>query len=299
MTLVLFAARYLTYWLRAQAFEAAKTFVWFTVLPFSSICTHLRREEKEFDWRITIHQYHYLFLVGLAKISIALGLAFGLATIWHPAVAGLVGAIFFIIASGGIHLDGLADTVDAMFAFGKDKYEVMREPQIGAIGAAYMNLYLWLFIPILAYNLYWLLSQTTTPWFEIVLLAHVAMMPKINCYAVLCLAEAKEPLRRDKHMELDSTYPFWNGPLTSPGAFLWILALAFIGELALFHADLRYVALASVLFVLALAFNFHTLPKIKKNLGFLNGDVFGTMICILDLAGQFAFALIFVRHLQG
>ncbi|MDQ1339282.1 MAG: adenosylcobinamide-GDP ribazoletransferase [Campylobacterota bacterium] len=51
--------------------------------------------------------------------------------------------VFFIILYGAIHLDGFADTVDGLFVYEKEKaLEVMKDPNIGAMGAIFVFLFL-------------------------------------------------------------------------------------------------------------------------------------------------------------
>lgn len=51
--------------------------------------------------------------------------------------------VFFILLYGAIHLDGFADTVDGLFVYEKEKaLEVMKDPNIGAMGAIFVFLFL-------------------------------------------------------------------------------------------------------------------------------------------------------------
>ncbi|MFA5361850.1 MAG: adenosylcobinamide-GDP ribazoletransferase [Candidatus Omnitrophota bacterium] len=69
-----------------------------------------------------------LFLVFLDHILVFLG--------FQPLAIGIVLVVSLIVVTGGIHLDGLADTVDAL-AGGGDReriLRIMRDPHIGAMG---------------------------------------------------------------------------------------------------------------------------------------------------------------------
>jgi adenosylcobinamide-GDP ribazoletransferase len=60
-----------------------------------------------------------------------------------PLLAGLLAVAILAIGSGGLHLDGLADTFDALVAHGGDRAErARRDPAIGAAGAVALVLLL-------------------------------------------------------------------------------------------------------------------------------------------------------------
>ncbi|MBN2145335.1 MAG: adenosylcobinamide-GDP ribazoletransferase [Candidatus Aureabacteria bacterium] len=54
----------------------------------------------------------------------------------YPVVSGIVVVISLIILTRGLHLDGLADTADALLSgkTEKEKLQIMRDPHIGAMG---------------------------------------------------------------------------------------------------------------------------------------------------------------------
>ncbi|MDD5439774.1 MAG: adenosylcobinamide-GDP ribazoletransferase [Candidatus Omnitrophica bacterium] len=110
-----------------KSFIAALRFL--TIVPLS----RFRTDEKDLA-RSTV----YFPLVGLF-----LGLAlFGAYTIFvflrfDHVLIGILLALALTVLTGGLHLDGLADTCDA-FGSGKSKDEmlrIMRDPHIGAMGA--------------------------------------------------------------------------------------------------------------------------------------------------------------------
>lgn len=65
----------------------------------------------------------------------------------HPVTAGLVGTVIPILVTGGIHLDGFLDTLDARgsYADREKKLEILKDPHTGAFAmigfAGYMLLY--------------------------------------------------------------------------------------------------------------------------------------------------------------
>jgi adenosylcobinamide-GDP ribazoletransferase len=81
-----------------------------------------------------------------ALVGAGIGLAASLAVLAVTA-APLLGAAlavgFVAIASGGLHLDGVADTIDALAAPTPDRAEeARRDPAVGALGAAGVSLVL-------------------------------------------------------------------------------------------------------------------------------------------------------------
>lgn len=66
---------------------------------------------------------------------------------FHPGAAGLVGVCIPVLVTGGIHLDGFLDTLDARSSYGnkEKKLEILKDPHTGAfaiIGACvYFMLY--------------------------------------------------------------------------------------------------------------------------------------------------------------
>jgi adenosylcobinamide-GDP ribazoletransferase len=80
----------------------------------------------------------FLFPVVGAGIGAAAG---GVAVALHPRLPALVAAglalVVELVLTGALHLDGLADTADSLAARTREQaLEIMRDPRIGAFGAA-------------------------------------------------------------------------------------------------------------------------------------------------------------------
>jgi adenosylcobinamide-GDP ribazoletransferase len=68
-----------------------------------------------------------------------------------PVAAAILAVAVLAVVSGGLHLDGLADTFDALVAMGPDAAErARRDPAVGAAGAAALILVLGLDVALLA-----------------------------------------------------------------------------------------------------------------------------------------------------
>jgi len=76
-------------------------------------------------------------LVGLLVGGVATAAAWLLWLVFPPLVAGALLTVFLLKVSGGLHLDGLADTVDGFFSARPDRttiLAIMRDSRIGAMG---------------------------------------------------------------------------------------------------------------------------------------------------------------------
>src|SRR5919198_2739493 len=83
-----------------------------------------------------------LFPVIGAGIGAAVG---GVAVALHPTLPGLLAAAVAVLVelllTGALHVDGLADTADALAAPTRERaLEIMRDPRIGAFGALAVTL---------------------------------------------------------------------------------------------------------------------------------------------------------------
>lgn len=116
----------------------------------------------------------FLPLVG-ALFGVLTLLFFHLTLLFFSTTLSLVLSFcFFVYLSGAIHLDGLVDTLDGLFA-GKQKAHVaLKDPNIGALGAIFLflflalklfafielnNLFLFLVVPIISRTLILILMQ--------------------------------------------------------------------------------------------------------------------------------------------
>jgi adenosylcobinamide-GDP ribazoletransferase len=71
-------------------------------------------------------------IISLGLFSLKYALFFA-----SPYVSGLIMLIFYIWITGGLHIDGLADTFDGIFS-GRDRermFEIMKDSRVGSFGA--------------------------------------------------------------------------------------------------------------------------------------------------------------------
>ena len=103
----------------------------FSALRFLTIAP-LGREDR-FDPRQALPYFP------LAGAVIGLGLVVVdrfVGALWSPATAALLDVIFLAVVSGGLHLDGLADTADGLYGRRTPQraLEIMKDSRIGAMG---------------------------------------------------------------------------------------------------------------------------------------------------------------------
>lgn len=103
-------------------------FRFLTILPLPGNSGHSEEELRQ--------SLVYFSLVGLCLGSVAAGFAFVFFTFLPPLVAALCVTFALLVFSGGLHLDGLADTADGLCsARTREKImEIMRDSRIGAMG---------------------------------------------------------------------------------------------------------------------------------------------------------------------
>lgn len=112
------------------------------------------------DMKIDNGTYKYtlalLPLVGAILASLVIGLNLLLNEFFNPLYAAFLASIAYLFLYGFLHLEAICDVVDAWFASysGKDPYEIMKDPTIGAIGALYTFSFVLLKVGISTYILY-------------------------------------------------------------------------------------------------------------------------------------------------
>ena len=108
----------------------ALAFQFFSVVPVKKALPMEKRD-------ITV-MYMALPLLGTVMGAAALALAFLFQeyTDASPLLGAFLLVFFFFAATGGLHLDGLADTADAYFSYQnrEKRLEIMGDPRIGAFG---------------------------------------------------------------------------------------------------------------------------------------------------------------------
>lgn len=179
----------------------------------------------------------------------------GARLVFAPLVAGVIALIVWVVLTGGLHLDGLADCCDGLFAsVGRERrLEIMKDPHIGVFGVT--GLILVLFLKAAA------LASLPSASFAILLAPSLAR-------ACLLLAGLL-PLARPSGMGADFASGFRRSFILWGAAIPVLLALL-LGVRGVL-SGLAGVGAAGLVLWLA-----------KVRIGGVSGDVFGMIVEIVE-----------------
>lgn len=120
--------------MRTQFSGFAIAFSMLTTLPFFKI--------HEFKPGCNGTAVMYYPVIGLILGGVIVGLHTLGQGIFHPVHLSVLLFGLWVLLYGAIHLDGFADTVDGLFAPKERALDVMKDPNIGAMGAIFTGLFL-------------------------------------------------------------------------------------------------------------------------------------------------------------
>lgn len=178
--------------------------------------------------------------------------------VFPPLVAGMIVLVVWVILTGGLHLDGLADCCDGLLASTsvERRLEIMKDPHIGAFGV--IGLILVLFLKAAALS-----SLTPASSLSILLAASLGRW---------CILPAGLlPLARPAGMGADFAQGFRRS-FTIWGAIAPLTIMLFLGIGSALSALIGVGAAALVLWLA------------KSRIGGLTGDVFGMLVEIVETA---------------
>ncbi len=190
----------------------------------------------------------------------------GLTLILSSQLAAALSVALWILLTGGLHMDGLADCCDGMFhaSSPERRLEIMKDPRLGAFGAAGMILMIVLKISALAS------LPVRTIWIALPLAASLARW-------MLLWAALASPARPDGL-----------GAAFQKGLRPMVIALGAIYPLAFcFFAGLR----GGIAILLAASITFAITRLARARLGGMIGDVLGCLVEVVELATLIAFAV--------
>ena len=206
-------------------------------------------------------------LVGLL-IGGLLGLL-GMALMERLPVAAAAAALLgcWLLLTGYLHLDGLADSADAWWAAGRDRrksLEVLQDPHCGVAGATTIGIAL-----LLKYGACWALLDHHQPW--------LLLWPPLLARAALALVMTTSIYLRPEGLGADMIRH-------APVLATWLLS-----SLALSAAILQPLALGALLAVIAVAAGLRLV--LHRWLGGVTGDGLGAMLEILEISALYALVL--------
>jgi len=180
-----------------------------------------------------------------------------------PLVASVVTLVIWVVLTGGLHLDGLADCCDGLFtsASVERRLEIMKDPRMGAFGVIGLILVLLLKSAALA-------SLTPATSFGILLAASLARW--------CILPAALLPLARPSGMGADFAAGFRRS-FVIWGAIIPLVIAIVLGADGILAVT---AGLVSTVFVLWLA---------KSRIGGVTGDVFGMVVEVVETIVLLAF----------
>lgn len=204
-------------------------------------------------------------LVGLVIGALAWLAWKGAMLLFPPLVAGVITLVVWVALTGGLHLDGLTDCCDGLFASvaPERKLEIMKDPHVGAFGVIGLILVLLLKAAVLA-------SLTPASSFGILLAASLARW----CILLAGLF----PLARASGMGADfmssfrRSFIFW-------GAIIPLVIAVLLGARGVLSA-LAGVGAAALILWFA-----------KSRIGGVTGDVFGMIVEVVETVVLLAFLI--------
>lgn len=122
-----------------------------------------------FKWDSEDMKYHLIFFPWIGVLIGALeALWFYVASYWQVGkiATGIICVVIFILVTGGLHIDGFMDTMDALHSYGdrNKKLEILKDPHVGAFSIIALAVYLMSYVAVVSeiktYNIFliWCLS---------------------------------------------------------------------------------------------------------------------------------------------
>lgn len=275
------------------SFEALKTVLWFSRAWVASPANWIAdRKMRPFgiepDWGINSLQYLFLPILPIVTLGMGTTLYYIITkTTGDVYLAAGILSFSYIYASGGIHLDGFVDTLDALNCHDKDKWQVMKEPHIGALGAYNLNLFQVFFS---AGMFYLGIMMKEAPWL-VVLLSMSFVMARLNLLYLVPKAIKQNLFRADEIVHIEPPYTetmrkFSHTVFTTNFRYafgLLILSLCVLIAL-MFGATQLHTPLTQIVFTLVVLFfvNEVIVKRAVQNLGFISGDVFGYSLSVIE-----------------
>jgi len=200
-----------------------------------------------------------------------------------PILSSLIIVLIFIFVTRGLHLDGLADTVDGLSG-GRDKKEIlaiMRDSHIGSMGA--IALFFLISFKVILLNEIWVNAD------KVNLLKAIFLFPAISRWALVSTAWLLPYARTEEGL---STGWLGLGEVFANGVTIkeWLLSTCFAVFIAFFVLKFYALLFLPLIFLTSLLF----IKYFRRRVGGVTGDVFGAINELIEVSSLGYILLFFV-----
>lgn len=218
-----------------------------------------KKEDDLSHKKVLAYMISFLPLVGLVLGLLSISLFYLLENLNY--LGAILAACFYMLLYGFIHTEAIIDVVDASYAkhSGKDAYEVIKEPTIGAMGLLYSCIFI---ICKISTIVYMFLNDFILEFLAVLILSRLLLVFLI--YFKEFKSSFVNVIKESLSLNL----------LLSFTASIVVLGLLSLGFNFLY------------LFFASLVFGFLFVTFVKNKLSFINGDVLG---CTLECCELFLF----------
>lgn len=209
------------------------------------------------DMKINNDTYKYtlafLPLVGGILAIIVIALNIFLNEFFNPLYSAFVASVIYLALYGFLHLEAICDVVDAWFASysGKDPYEIMKDPTIGAIGSLYAFCFVLLKVAISTYILF---EEEYALFFTVLVFSRLNLMYLLQFFQF------------NKNSFLSLAFQSAGVGKLKIYTLIYLLIAMFIFSNAI------------TLFILSLLIFYSIMKILNKKFSFVNGDCLGFTI---------------------
>lgn len=227
----------------------------FTFSYFSNIPVKIAEHENINNSTTLGYTVYLLPLVGMVLSFVTVSLY----SLFEPSLYfAVIFSLLYMFLYGFIHTEAIADVVDALYAKhgGGDPYKVIKEPTVGAMGLLYTTAFL--------------IAKTAT-------LAYLLINKAYFEFIVISILSRSSIMILIYNFQFRSTFVTLLKESLEKYHILFFSIIYIL--LSYFLAGTDIILLLSITTILS----FYTVRKLYKKLGFLNGDVLGFNLEIIEL----------------
>ncbi len=186
-------------------------------------------------------------------------------------LGAIIGAIGYMILYGFLHTEAIVDVADALYAkhSGKNAYEIIKEPTVGAMGLLFGISFVILKIALVVYA------------FQLNLLVEFLTILIVSRFALLLNIKLFDTHTKSSFIQL------MKDNLSYIYLFIIFIIYSLIG-FTLVSNNIFIILLSVILISLIVV------KVLKEKLGFVNGDILGTSLEISEIVGLFIIILLFI-----